>query len=190
MLHIWLRDMPSAEPSPSRSFSALAVALLAASATLFLGRCGGNPGVTAAGQRGGARELAFTLLDGQAWRLSQERGHVVAVNLWATWCGPCRSETPTLVRVSNDLSGEGFRVLGVSLDTGSDRNARVRSFAAVYRVRYPVAFPDALSQIESGLEGIPTTLLFDRQGRAAKVYVGAISERTLRSDVAELLREP
>ena len=151
--------------------------------------------MTPVAERGDSRELAVTLIDpgerrGQEWRLSEERGHVVAVNLWATWCGPCVSETPALVRLENDLFAQGFRVVGISLDTASDREARVQAFESAYGVSYPIAFPGGMSQMEAGLTGIPTTLLFDRHGRTAKIYVGAIREASVRAAVTELLREP
>lgn len=95
-----------------------------------------------------------------------------------------------LNRVSQELEGRGFEMLGVSLDTRADKAAAVRGFRAAYHVRYPLAFPEAMSQIEAGLDGVPTTLLFDREGRAAKIYVGAVREQTLREDVETLLREP
>ena len=190
-----LPSAPSTRPTRSRSTLALLAVVLAAWATMLLGRCGTDRGVTQIAQRGSPRELAVILIDplerrGQEWRLSEERGHVVAVNLWATWCGPCVSETPALVRLNNDLFAQGFRVVGISLDTASDREARVRAFEKAYGVRYPMAFPDGMSQMEAGLTGIPTTLLFDRHGRTAKIYVGAVREASVRADVTELLREP
>ena len=81
-------------------------------------------------------------------------------------------------------------MIGVSLDTGPDKETNVRRFRETYRVMYPLASPDPLSQLESGLEGVPTTLLFDRHGRAAKVYVGEVRESSLRADVSRLLMEP
>ena len=65
----------------------------------------GSSGVTAERARGEARRLEFPLVSGAGlWRLEDERGHVVAVNLWATWCGPCREETPMLVRLAHERS--------------------------------------------------------------------------------------
>ena len=174
----------------SRHVVAVSLLLLAAGATSRLPQRATSTGVTAATQRGEARELAFTLLDGHAWRLSEQRGHVVAVNLWATWCAPCRSETPALVQTVADLGPQGFAVLGISLDTASNRAAQVSAFRTAYRIEYPMAFPDPMSQIASGLDSIPTTLLFDREGRTAKIYVGELDDRGFRADVKALLAEP
>ena len=94
------------------------------------------------------------------------------------------------MRSQAEFGPEGFQLIGVSLDTAHDRSVLVDSFRATYRVNYPMAFPDPMSQIAAGLEGIPTTLLFDRESRAAKVYVGELNEETFRADIATLLAEP
>ena len=180
----------SSQPSGRRRSIATGLLVLAALGTLLVRRGREAAGVTAASQRGALRELAFTLLDGRAWRLSDQRGYVVAINLWATWCAPCREETPALVRAQTDLAPQGFQVIGLSLDTAHDRAAQVDRFRTAYRVNYAMAFPAPMSQITSGLDGIPTTLLFDRQGRTAKIYTGELDEQVLRADVSTLLAEP
>ena len=145
-------------------------------------------GLLPVGKRQAMADVALTKVGGGTWHLAEHRGEVVAINLWATWCRPCQNETPAIVRTVRDLGAKGFAAVGVSLDEG-DREAKVRAFAERYGVRYPMAFPDTLSQMSAGLEGIPTTLLIDRRGRVAKTYVGEMREAVLRADVGVLLAE-
>ena len=126
-------------------------------------------------------------LGGGTWKMDGHRGEVVLVNYWATWCGPCRDEMPGLIRLEEELGPKGLAVVGVSLDEG-DRK-KVKEFTEKYRVNYPIAFPVPLSQMEQAMEGVPTTILVDRQGRVAKTYVGAVRERDFRADAEELLAE-
>lgn len=169
---------------------ALALFVTAAMALTLPGLRGCHaPKLTPATQRGPARNLDLTTIDGRPWQLRDYRGEVVVLNLWATWCAPCRSETPTLIRLSQQLGSRGLRVVGVSLDTGTDRGDRVRSFAASYGIPYPLALPDPLTQLDQAVEGVPTTMLFDRQGRLALTYIGAAEERTLRREAESLLAE-
>jgi len=124
-------------------------------------------------------------LDGGTWRSKEHLGQVVLINYWATWCGPCRIETPGLARLAADTSG--VAVVGISLDRGD--KALVRSFVKQMRVGYPIAFPDPMSQEAEAMVGLPTTILVDREGRVAKTYVGGTREAEFRSDVGKLLEE-
>jgi len=148
-------------------------------------------GVQDAAKRQAIGEVSLPVLGGGRWRLADHSGQVVAINLWATWCGPCQEETPTMVRAVRELGPNGFTAVGVSMDDdkGESREAKVRAFAGQYGLDYPVAFPDPMSQMASGLQGIPTTILLDRKGRVAKTYVGAVREGVLRRDVETLLAE-
>jgi len=130
-------------------------------------------------------ELALQELDGGTWRLSEHRGQVVLLNYWATWCGPCRAETPGLVKIAKDT--KGVAVVGVSVDHGDV--ALVREFVKEMKVGYPIAIPERVSQFEQGLAGVPTTILIDAKGRVAKVYVGETREKEFRKDVAKLQAE-
>jgi cytochrome c biogenesis protein CcmG/thiol:disulfide interchange protein DsbE len=132
-------------------------------------------------------ELTMTQLDGGTWRMGEHRGQVVLVNYWATWCGPCWEETPGLVRLSRELGPRGLAVVGVALDTGGEE--KVRKFVDDFHVPYPVVLPEKESQMEYGLEGVPTSVLVDRNGRIAKTYVGAVRERDFKTDVETLLGE-
>lgn len=132
----------------------------------------------------------FTLhdLSGQSWQLSAHRGDVVLVNFWATWCPPCREETPGLIRVARRYAPQGLSVAGISMDEGGA--APVRQFVREYGISYPVMMPDSNFLLANEVESLPTTLLIDRQGRLAKTYVGGVPEREFRSDVEALLSEP
>jgi cytochrome c biogenesis protein CcmG/thiol:disulfide interchange protein DsbE len=132
-------------------------------------------------------EVELAQLGEGTWRMADHRGQVVLINYWATWCGPCREEMPGLARLSRELGPEGLAVVGVSLDEGG--REKVQRFVEEFHVPYPVAFPAPMSQVGQGLEGVPTTILVDRAGRVAKVYVGAVREGDFREDVKVLLGE-
>jgi cytochrome c biogenesis protein CcmG, thiol:disulfide interchange protein DsbE len=142
-------------------------------------------GIAPASERRTMPELVMAQLDGGTWRMAEHRGQVVLVNYWATWCGPCWEETPGLIRLSQEV--KGLAVVGVSVDAGG--TAKVQKFVDEFHVPYPVVMPERMSQMEFGLEGVPTTILVDKQGRVAKSYVGAVRERDFRTDVEVLLAE-
>jgi|WetSurMetagenome_2_1015567.scaffolds.fasta_scaffold22290_2 thiol-disulfide isomerase/thioredoxin len=104
--------------------------------------------------------------DGRAVNLSDFKGDVVLVNLWATWCAPCVKEMPTLARLQARYAGRGVKVLAISLDKGPEDIAKAKTFIAdkaplqFYHGDYALAF-----SITPPAEGLPTTLVFDRSGR-------------------------
>jgi len=136
--------------------------------------------------------LRVNLLNGESWSLAAHRGQVVAINYWASWCGPCWQETPMLIKINREFSPQGFAIIGISVD---ERNSNetplgVRHFVDVLRVPYPIALIAPMSQVSYSMEGLPTTILIDREGRIARIYVGAVRERTFRDDISTLLKEP
>jgi len=133
-------------------------------------------------------DLMLPQLGGGEWRLRDHRGQVVLINYWATWCEPCQEEMPGLMQVARDEGPKGLAVVGVSMDTGTDAEAKVREFVGQYRVPYPVAFP-AAGSVTAGMMGVPTTVLIDRKGRIAKTYMGAVERSDFAKDVAALLAE-
>lgn len=110
------------------------------------------------------------------------------LNLWATWCVPCRRELPLLSELARKEELRGLDVVGVALDE-DDRRGKVERFLRSSPVRYPIAVPEQMPQIGPSVEAIPTTLLIDREGRMAAVLVGAFDERSLRGAVEQLLQE-
>jgi thiol-disulfide isomerase/thioredoxin len=144
-------------------------------------------GIAPVGERRVMPELVMARLDGGTWRMVDHHGQVVLVNYWATWCGPCWEETPGLIRLSQELGPKGLAIVGVAIDEGG--REKVEKFVDEFHVPYPVVLPEKMSQMAYGLEGVPTTILVDRQGRVAKTYVGAVRQRDFETDVEVLLGE-
>lgn len=134
----------------------------------------------------------LNLISGGSWQLSDHHGEVVAINYWASWCGPCWEETPMLVRLSREFGNRGFAIVGVATDerTSQEVPSAVRNFVEKLNVSYPIAMMVPMSQMAYGMEGMPTTILVDREGRVAQTYVGALKESRFRADVKALLQEP
>jgi cytochrome c biogenesis protein CcmG/thiol:disulfide interchange protein DsbE len=178
-------DAPISAKGSRRAMLAFVATAVLVSALVFYPWPRRSQPLIAVRERRAVKEIALEQLEGGTWRLSEHRGQVVLMNYWASWCGPCRTETPGLVRLSENV--KGLAVVGVSLDTG-DRG-RVRNFVKQMRMGYPIVFPEPMSQMASGMAGLPTTVLVDREGRVAKTYVGATREREFRADVERLLSE-
>ncbi|HEX9274794.1 MAG TPA: TlpA disulfide reductase family protein [Casimicrobiaceae bacterium] len=112
--------------------------------------------------------------DGQGRKrtLADFRGKVVLLNIWATWCVPCRTEMPTLDRLQSRLGSENFEVVALSIDRGGQ--PAVRSFYDEIDVRALPIYVDATTEAlaKLGVIGVPTTLLIDREGREVARYTG------------------
>jgi len=114
-------------------------------------------------------------LDGNTFTLNDKTGKVMLVNLWATWCGPCRSEIPALVKMQESLGQQGFEVLG--LNTDDEDVQAIDNFATELKINYPIAYADTTLQANflkiSKFPGIPQSFLIDRDGRLRGVFRGA-----------------
>lgn len=132
-----------------------------------------------------APDFALPTLGGQTARLSDYRGQVVLVNLWATWCPPCRMEVPELVSAYNRYKGRGFTILAINQGEG---RGEVQAFAGEHGMSFPVLL-DLERAILSAYRtrGIPTSFLVDRQGVLRQVVVGALDEEQLSRLVEPLL---
>jgi cytochrome c biogenesis protein CcmG/thiol:disulfide interchange protein DsbE len=127
-------------------------------------------------------------MQGEEWTLAGNRGKVVLVNFWATWCPPCRIETPALVGLHNKYSARGFTVAGITMD--DDPGATVPVFVQKYSITYPILVPAGSFPLLDTIDTLPTSLLIDRAGRVARTYQGMVTERGLQDDIESLLAEP
>ena len=115
---------------------------------------------------GAVPALVVPELDGQAFDLSAQRGKVVIVNFWATWCPPCRKEIPELNAIYKRYRSKGLMVLGVSVDkVQGDGVKSVRPFAQEFKISYPILMADDAVVEALDLDNIPTTLFIDRKGK-------------------------
>ena len=146
-----------------------------------------SPGVQPVKNRHPLADLSFPQLNGGAWRLSDHHGEVVLINYWASWCGPCREETPGLIDLARNYRYRGLEIVGVSMDQGG--KPAVEQFMNEFHMPYPVLMPDLASPKAPVVEALPTTVLVDRNGLVAKSYVGAVHENIFREDVDKLLSE-
>jgi thiol-disulfide isomerase/thioredoxin len=128
-------------------------------------------------------------LDGKALSLADYRGKVVVVNVWGSWCGPCRAEAPMLADAARDLKGLGVRFVGIN--SRNMEKAGPRAFVRRYDVPYPSIYdPDGrtLLAFRGTLppNAIPSTVVIDRKGRVAASVLGQISRTTLYDLVDEV----
>ena len=134
----------------------------------------------------------FTLpdLEGREVSLSDYRGKVVFLNIWATWCPPCRDEMPSMQRMYDALKGDRFEILAVSIDAGEARV--VRKFMEDLSLTFP-ALHDRNSQVYKLYQatGVPETFIIDHRGVIAARYIGALDwdRRENRKVVEDLIEK-
>jgi thiol-disulfide isomerase/thioredoxin len=117
-------------------------------------------------------EIAIADGDGKAGALADFHGKVVLLNIWATWCVPCRKEMPTLDRLQVQLGGPDFEVVALSIDRGGAEVVR-KFYGEIGVKRLGIHLDSAGAAFEKlGVVGLPTTLLIDRDGREVGRLVG------------------
>lgn len=121
-----------------------------------------------------APDYAAVSLAGDSVSLATLQGEVVLLNVWATWCHPCREEIPVLQALHEQHAEDGLAVVGVSVDTRGEQ-ANVRSFAEDFQMTYPIWLDpgDRVSSIFR-LVGVPSTFLIDREGTIVWKHLGPI----------------
>jgi thiol-disulfide isomerase/thioredoxin len=142
----------------------------------------------------------FTLedLSGKKVSLADYRGKAVLINFWATWCGPCKIETPWLVELRNQYASKGFEILGVSLDDLDPDDKKmlaqekrdIAKFAAQEHMQYPVLIDGgSIDKPYGGLDALPTSYFVDRAGNVVAAQLGLTSKADIEGNIHKALGE-
>jgi|SRR5215831_17966072 thiol-disulfide isomerase/thioredoxin len=138
-----------------------------------------------------AQPGTWSVGNNQTAKLADYKGKVVVLDFYATWCVPCRAETPQLVQLQKDYGASGLQVVGINVGDDDDR-AQVPVFAKEFGIEYPLGFPDdnLVDQYLTDNQDIPQAFVFDRNGDLVKRFVGysqtsgAELERVIKSALA------
>ncbi len=133
--------------------------------------------------------------DGTTFKVTDKKGKVLLLNLWATWCGPCKDEMPKLVEMQNKFGDKGFEVIGLNTNDDGDTPEKIEKFAKEQGLNYKLAYAstemqaDIVKFTQNG--GIPQSLLVDRDGNLRGVFLGGGESeiRKMQNSVAKVMAE-
>ncbi|MFD3524738.1 TlpA family protein disulfide reductase [Streptomyces sp. NPDC058653] len=188
-------------------------AVVASAAMLTLAACGG--GATSGGggdtnfvtNTGGVQtvavadrqpvdEIAGETLEGKRLDVADLKGKVVVLNVWGSWCGPCRAEAPYFAKVAKETEAKGQEVAFVGLNTRDANKGSAIAFEKDYGVLYPSIYDPAGKLIVNGFpkgslnpQAIPSTIVLDREGRIAARSLKALDDKKLREMIDPLIAE-
>jgi peroxiredoxin len=138
-----------------------------------------------------APDFQLKNVKGETIALNAFRGKIVLVNFWATWCGPCRSEMPSMEEIYREFSGKEFEILAVSTDEDGMRS--VVPFLEEYRFTFPILIDDTLRINDLyGVSSIPTSVIVDRNGMITNRFFGAVdwSDPKQKKLLTQLIQSP
>ncbi|WP_351226797.1 TlpA disulfide reductase family protein [Streptomyces sp. NPDC002133] len=153
----------------------------------------GGISTAAKGKRVAAPELSGKDLQGKPLDLADYKGKIVVMNVWGSWCTPCRSEAKYLEKVAKDTKAQGVEFVGIN--TRDTQTAPARAFEQEFGVSYP-SFHDPIGKLilkfpkgSLNPQAIPTTLVIDREGKIAARALRPLDDKMLRSMVDPLIAE-
>jgi cytochrome c biogenesis protein CcmG/thiol:disulfide interchange protein DsbE len=143
---------------------------------------------------------AFVLedLSGKKVSLASYKGKALLINFWATWCAPCKIETPWLIELRNQYAGQGFEILGISTEGDdlqpNDKDGWAKDKAEISKsvrqmhIPYPVLINgDSLSKAYGGLDAMPTSFFVDRKGTVVAAELGLTSKADIEGNIRKAL---
>lgn len=171
---------PQTPPASGRTTVLLIILSTLATASIF-SNCTAGPGNSTKAKPSLMLHLPANVIDaemqavtGQPIRLSKYTGKVVLINLWATWCGPCKQETPELVRLHKQYRAQGLEILGLSTENPEESADNVRKFIQDFDIDYRVGWttPEVAGTLMQGTNSIPQSFIVTRDGRIVNRFVG------------------
>ncbi|MFC8916787.1 TlpA family protein disulfide reductase [Streptomyces sp. NPDC047821] len=161
--------------------------------TNFVTNTGGVESV-AKGERKAPKELAGATLDGKRLDVADLKGKVVVLNVWGSWCGPCRAEAKHFTKTAKDLAPKGVAFVGIN--TRDPNKQPALAFEKDYGVPYPSLYDPVGELVLNGFpkgtlnpQAIPSTVVLDREGKIAARALTALNEEQLRKMIDPLLAE-
>ncbi|MCW4602228.1 TlpA disulfide reductase family protein [Janibacter hoylei] len=141
-------------------------------------------------ERGEPVQLAGDTIDGATWDSADQRGKVVVVNLWASWCGPCAKEAPHLVEAFDETKGEDVEFVGINYRESSKETGRAQGeeWGFTWPSVYDKSGKTAID-MQGKMTTQPSTAILDRDGRIAAVVLGPVTTQTLVGAVEDTLAE-
>ncbi|MDH6217807.1 TlpA family protein disulfide reductase [Streptomyces pseudovenezuelae] len=200
----------SRAPQCSNRSRATLLGAVAATAALTLTACGsggtsggggdtnfvmGKDGISTAekGQRAAAPDLSGKTVDGEQLDVASYKGKIVVLNVWGSWCAPCRAEAPNLEKVYQDLQAKGVQFVGIN--TRDTKTSSAAAFEKQQGVTFPSLYDPTgklMLRFKKGTlnpQAIPSTLVLDREGKIAARSLAALSEDKLRKMIDPVLAE-
>jgi thiol-disulfide isomerase/thioredoxin len=150
-------------------------------------RSGGTPAPQSGSEQTRPSVMAFSARDINGVVRSSEDWvgrQPIVINFWGTWCGPCRREMPDLVRLYDEYEAKGVEIIGLALN---DTPAKVRAFADQFDMRWVLLMGDREIATRFFIQGVPTTIFVDRQGRVVKRHRGIKDYNTLKQSFEAIL---
>lgn len=140
------------------------------------------------------RDAELQALDGESFRLADYDGKVLVLNLWATWCGPCRAETPLFVELQKEYAPRGVEFVGLTMEDPAKDAPQVRDFARAFGVNYQLGWADPpfSRRLRGSVENIPQTFIYARDGRQLSRLTGfnpQTSPAKLRAAIEQALKD-
>jgi thiol-disulfide isomerase/thioredoxin len=181
------------QPAPGKGRNPLALVFVAvvAASMLYVGfhmaRRDGSGAPSILSKSTPAPDFTLERLDGGSLKLSDLRGKAVLLNFWATWCGPCKIETPWLVELQKQYASQGLQVVGVAMDDSGKED--IEKFAKDMGVNYPVVLgKEAVGEEYGGVPALPESFFIGRDGKIVDRIIGLKGRGDIEDSIKKALK--